>query len=328
MIALGGSGRGFSRKVPLTVHRDPTESLFEQTLKRSIRLSGVGLHSGATVTMAIGPAPAGHGIVFVRTDRRGNAALVPAAWDQVVDTRMCTVLGNAEGTTVGTVEHLMAALAGCGIDNAEIRLDGPEVAIMDGSSAPFVEAIEAAGVQELRRPRRFLRILKPVSVSEGGKTATFVPDERRRFSFEIDFDSAAIARQRYAVELSAENFRDEIGRARTFGFLHEVDALRRMGLARGGSLDNAIVIDRDRVMNEDGLRYADEFVRHKILDAVGDLYLAGAPVIGRFHGHRSGHALNNALLHAVFADAAAWCWETPAGVVPAVWSGAAARAVA
>lgn len=271
--------------------------------------------------MTLSPAEAGSGITFLRTDKRGPAAVLAATWDRVVDTRLCTVLGNDAGTTVGTIEHLMAALRGCGIDNAEIAIDGAEVAIMDGSSAAFVEAIGSAGSARQSMPRRVIRILKPVTAVEGQKTASFTPDDAEIFSFEIDFDSAAIANQTYSFELTDGAFGDEIGRARTFGFLHEVEMMRRMGLARGGSLDNAIVIDRDRVMNEGGLRYSDEFVRHKILDAVGDLYLAGAPIIGRFHGHRSGHALNNKLLHALFADSSAWCWDTPAEtLVPAVWS--------
>ncbi|NYZ14211.1 UDP-3-O-acyl-N-acetylglucosamine deacetylase [Azospirillum sp. RWY-5-1] len=298
-----------------------TEGLFQRTLKRPVRFSGVGLHSGARITMTLSPAEAGSGITFLRTDKRGAAAVLPAAWDRVVDTRLCTVLGNDAGTTVGTVEHLMAALRGCGIDNAEIAIDGAEVAIMDGSSAAFVEAIASVGTTRQSMPRRVIRILKPVTAVEGHKTASFTPDDAEIFSFEIDFDSAAIANQTYCFELTDGAFGDEIGRARTFGFLHEVEMMRRMGLARGGSLDNAIVIDRDRVMNEGGLRYSDEFVRHKILDAVGDLYLAGASIVGRFHGHRSGHALNNKLLRTLFADSSAWCWDTPAEtLVPAVWS--------
>lgn len=307
--------------------RGHIDGLFQRTLKRPVRFGGVGLHSGAPITMTLVPAEVDSGIVFVRTDKTGEAALLPATWDNVVDTRMCTVLGNAAGVTVGTVEHLMAALAGCGIDNAEIHIDGPEVAIMDGSSAPFVEAVASVGTVGQAGTRRAIRVLKPVSVGEGHKTATLRPAASPVFSFEIDFESAAIARQTRTFAPKVEAFAEEIGRARTFGFLHEVDAMRRMGLARGGSLENAIVIDRDRVMNEDGLRYGDEFVRHKILDAIGDLYLAGAPIIGHFHGQRSGHALNNQLLRALFADRSAWCWDTPA-LAPAAWHAYAARAVA
>ena len=300
--------------------------MFQRTLKRSIRFSGVGLHTGNTITMTLAPAPAGHGIEFVRSDLRGAAAVVPAQWDNVIDTRMCTVVGNAEGTRIGTIEHIMGALNGCGIDNAVITLDGPEIAIMDGSAAPFVEAIDAAGIDETAMPRRAIRVLKPVMVQEGDKWAELLPGERVSYAFDIDFESAAISRQSLVLDLSPESFRNEIGGARTFGFLHEVEMLKKMGLARGGSLDNAIVISGDRVINAEGLRFQDEFVRHKILDAVGDLYLAGSPIIGRFVGHRSGHALNNKLLRALFADATAWRWDNP--LLPVSAWGMMERAVA
>lgn len=291
-------------------NRGNADGLFQQTLKKSVTIAGIGLHSGAIVTLTISPADANSGITFFRSDLRGAAAVVPARWDTVVDTRMCTVIGNSHGTTIGTIEHLMSALAGCGIDNAVVSLDGIEVPIMDGSAAPFVTAIEQAGIAVSTAPRRVIRILKPVSIGDGVKSASFAPDDATTFSFEIDFDSAAIARQSRAVELDGDVFKDEISRARTFGFLHEVEGLRKMGLARGGSLDNAVVISGDTVMNTDGLRFADEFVRHKILDAVGDLYLAGAPIVGHFHGVRSGHALNNQLLRALFADRGAWRYDT------------------
>jgi UDP-3-O-[3-hydroxymyristoyl] N-acetylglucosamine deacetylase len=284
--------------------------MFQQTLKKPVRCTGVGLHSGNPVSMTISPADANSGIVFIRTDRQGAASVVPATWDRVVDTRLCTVLGNDQGTTVGTVEHLMAALAGCRIDNAIVALDGPEVPIMDGSSAPFVALFERVGMAVQAAPRRAIRILKPVTIEEGLKSASFLPDDLSSYSFDIAFDSAAIARQSREFLLDGNAFRDELSAARTFGFLHEVEALRKVGLARGGSLDNAIVISGDTVMNEGGLRYTDEFVRHKLLDAVGDLYLAGGPFIGRFHGSRAGHALNNKLLRALFADADAWCYDT------------------
>ncbi|AWK87523.1 UDP-3-O-acyl-N-acetylglucosamine deacetylase [Azospirillum thermophilum] len=298
-------------------NRRNADGLFQQTLMKPVTIIGVGLHSGAKVTLTISPAEANSGITFIRSDLRGAAAVVPARWDHVVDTRLCTVIGNEHGTTIGTIEHLMAALAGCGIDNAIVSVDAIEVPIMDGSSAPFVAAIESAGIHIQQAPRRVIRILAPVAVGDGGKSATFTPDVAPTYSFEIDFDSAAIARQSHAVELDGDVFKDEISRARTFGFLHEVEGLRKMGLARGGSLDNAVVISGDSVMNPDGLRFQDEFVRHKILDAVGDLYLAGAPIIGHFRGFRSGHALNNQLLRALFADRSAWRYDTMAGLVPA-----------
>lgn len=291
-------------------NRSNADGMFQQTLKKAVTIAGVGLHSGVIVTLTISPADANSGITFIRTDRHGAAAVIPARWDTVVDTRLCTVIGNEHGTTVGTIEHLMSALAGCGIDNATVSLDGIEVPIMDGSAAPFVAAIEHAGIAVQKAPRRIIRILKPVAIGDGIKSASFTPDDATTYSFEIDFDSAAISRQSRAVEMDADSFKDEISRARTFGFLHEVEGLRKMGLARGGSLDNAVVISGDTVMNAEGLRFSDEFVRHKILDAVGDLYLAGAPIIGHFHGVRSGHALNNQLLRALFADRSAWRYET------------------
>lgn len=303
--------------------------MFQRTLKRPVRFSGVGLHSGALITMTLEPAPEDHGIVFIRTDKRGEEAVIPASWDNVVDTRMCTVVGNAFGVTVGTVEHLMGALRGCEIDNAIVTVDGAEISIMDGSAAPFVEAIDSVGTVEQTAPRQYLRILKPVSLREGDKSVALFPSERSSFSLDIDFDSAVIRRQSAAFDLNGLIFRGDISQARTFGFVHEVDALQKMGLARGASLDNAIAISGDGILNEDGLRFDDEFVRHKILDAVGDTYLAGAPILGRFVGHRSGHALNNKLLRALFADQSAWCWDAPAlASNPAVWQTAPARAVA
>lgn len=301
-----------------------SENLFQHTLKRPVHCVGVGLHSGNEMSLSIAPAEVGTGIHFVRSDLHGPAAHLTALWDQVVDTRMCTVLGNGYGTTIGTIEHLMAALAGAGVDNAVITLNGPEVPIMDGSAAPFTAMLEWAGLATQRAPRRAIRILKPVEVTEGGKSASFAPAPETCYSFEIDFDNAVIARQNRSFTLSADGFRDDISEARTFGFLHEVDYLRSVGLARGGSLDNAVVISGDTVMNEGGLRFHDEFVRHKILDAVGDLYLAGAPIIGHFHGCRSGHALNNKLLRALMADERAWCFEPP----PASWHGVGHHAAA
>ena len=307
-----------------------TDGMFQHTLKSVIRCNGIGLHSGTQATLAISPAAADTGITFIRTDKRGFAARIPATYANVVDTRLCTVLGNAEGSTVGTVEHVMAALAGCGIDNAILAIDGPEVTIMDGSAAPFVAAIERAGRVEQNAIRRVIRILKPVTVGTGHTTATLAPSQSPAFSFEIDFDSAVIGRQTGQFELTAGSFGDEIGDARTFCFLHDVEAMQRAGLARGGSLDNAVVVDKeqDRVLNTDGLRSPDEFVRHKILDAVGDLYLAGAPILGRYHGSRAGHALNNQLLRALFADRSTWCYDTPAALLPSGWCAYEPRAVA
>ncbi len=285
----------------------------QRTLKNAMSCTGVGLHGGQPVTMNLKPADANTGIVFRRTDVSGEDAIVPARWDHVVDTRLCTVLGNKSGVTIGTVEHLMAALAGCGIDNAEIEVDGPEVPIMDGSSEPFVFLIECAGVVEMAAPRRVIRIHKDVQITVGDSEASLKPGECLDLSVEIDFDSKAVARQELSVGLMNGSFRKELASARTFGFLHEVEQLRAAGLAKGGSLENAIVVSGDEILNEDGLRFDDEFVRHKMLDAVGDLYLAGAPIIGCFTGARSGHAANNALLRALFADDKAWSYDVMRG---------------
>ena len=286
----------------------------QRTLKSSISCKGVGLHSGTRVNITLRPGAADSGIVFRRVDLRGRP-LIAARWDAVSDTRLNTCIANDDGVAIRTIEHLMAALAGSGIDNALIDIDGPEVPVMDGSASPFLFLIDCAGTIDLAAPRRAVRILKRVEVRDGEKVAALTP-AFNGFSvrFEIDFASPAIARQECLVHLRDGTFKREVGRARTFGFEHEVEALRAAGLARGGSLDNAVVIGRDSsILNEDGLRYDDEFVRHKVLDAVGDLYLAGAPIVGHFHGVRSGHALNNRLLQALFADDSAWTWS-PSGV--------------
>jgi UDP-3-O-[3-hydroxymyristoyl] N-acetylglucosamine deacetylase len=285
----------------------------QRTLKASINCTGVGLHSGDKISMTMNPAPINTGVVFRRTDIKGAGAVIPARWDRVVDTRLCSVLGNEDGVTVGTVEHVMAALAGCGIDNVEIELNGGEVPIMDGSSEPFVFLIECAGIVEQDAPRRVIRVLKRVEVAYGSGHVAISPAETQIIDFEIDFDSSVVNRQEMSLKVVNGAFRKELSKARTFGFLHEVEALWEAGLAKGGSLDNAIVVSQDGIMNEDGLRYDDEFVRHKVLDAIGDLYLAGAPVIGRFEGVCSGHAANNKLLRTLLADESAWTWDVLSG---------------
>ena len=260
--------------------------------------------------MTLMPGEAGSGISFKRTDVETAHSFVPATWDHVVDTTLCTTIGNAHGVKVGTVEHLMSALAGCAIDNAVIEIDGLEVPIMDGSAAPFVHLIESAEVVEQPLPRRVIRIVQPVSVEDGNRSVSLVTGVGFSLSFEIDFNNPAVSRQTISIGLGNGTFKKELAGARTFGFLHEVEMLRAAGLARGGSLDNAVVISGDKILNEGGLRYTDEFVRHKVLDAMGDLYLAGAPIIGAFSGICSGHAANNRLLHALFADRDAWTYET------------------
>jgi UDP-3-O-[3-hydroxymyristoyl] N-acetylglucosamine deacetylase len=304
----------------------------QRTLKSPIHCTGIGLHSGAKAGMTLHPANIDAGIVFVRTDilRRGGTperAEIPANWQTVADTRMCTMLANELGTRISTVEHLMAAVAGCELDNLRIEIDGPEVPVMDGSAAPFVFLIECAGTIEQDAPRRAIEVLKPISVGDDKRFASLVPADGFSLSFQIDFDSQAIRRQECSISFDPGVFRTDIARARTFGFAHEIEQLRAAGLAKGGSLDNAVVVSGDRVLNDDGLRYADEFVRHKILDAVGDLSLAGAPLIGHYHGVRCGHHYNNKLLHQLFADPSAWRWATlDAAAGTAGWGRAAVAA--
>jgi UDP-3-O-[3-hydroxymyristoyl] N-acetylglucosamine deacetylase len=285
--------------------RAPQQAL-QRTLKQAAACAGIGVHSGEQVRLCLTPAPADTGIVFIRTDLFNGARAIPARWDHVVDTRLSTVIANAHGGKVATIEHLMAALHAYAIDNAFIEIDGAEVPVMDGSADPFIALIEAAGIETQSAPRRAIEILRPVQVEHQGKTASLAPASVARYSLEISFDRAPIRTQTYDFVLSPEGFKQEIGRARTFGFFEEVDQLRKLGFARGGSLENAVVIKDDQVLNEGGLRFDDEFVRHKLLDAVGDLALAGSPLIGHFTGHCSGHELNNRLLHALFADAEAW----------------------
>lgn len=287
------------------------KNVWQKTLRTSAQCSGVGVHSGSNVNIRLLPAETDTGIVFVRTDLKNGARSIKANWSNVVDTRLCTVIGNPHGGSVATIEHLMAALRASGIDNAIVEIDGPEVPVMDGSSDPFVFLIEMAGIVEQDVPRREISILKTVEVKSGNKWARLVPDDASRFSFKIDFKKAPIYLQSYDFTLSASGFKSEICRARTFGFLEEVEQLRKMGLARGGSLQNSIVIENGNVLNEDGLRYHDEFVRHKLLDAIGDMALAGAPISGHFQGSCSGHAMNNQLLRTLFADPSAWALTGP-----------------
>ena len=288
----------------------------QKTLKAPIHCRGIGLHSGAHVEMVLRPAAPDSGIRFYRSDR--NTEIV-ADWRNVVESPLCTTLTNSKGVSVGTVEHLMAALAGLEVDNVTVELDGPEIPVMDGSASPFVFLIDCAGLTEQDAPRRVIRVLKPVSVGTPGKSAVLAPSDRFAVSFAIDFASSAIRRQELTLSPCPATFKQELSAARTFGFLDEVERMREAGLARGGSLDNAVVVAGDRVLNEEGLRYVDEFVRHKMLDAIGDLYLAGAPLLGHFHGTRSGHALNRQLLAALFADRTAWCYagaeQAPAAAV-------------
>ena len=278
----------------------------QRTLKNAIRATGVGLHTGKKVLMTLRPAPANAGIIFRRTDLAQPAEVLANA-ENVGDTMLGTTLGRGN-TRVSTVEHLLSAFAGLGIDNAIVELSAPEVPIMDGSAGPFVFLLQSAGIEEQHAPKHFIRIKRRLRVEDGDKWAEFSPFDGFKVNFEIEFNHPIFKRraQRASMDFSSTSFLKEVSRARTFGFMRDLESLRERNLALGGSLDNAIVLDDFRVLNEDGLRYEDEFVKHKILDAIGDLYLLGHSLIGEFSGHKSGHALNNRLLRALLADSSAW----------------------
>ncbi|HEY0310228.1 MAG TPA: UDP-3-O-acyl-N-acetylglucosamine deacetylase [Luteimonas sp.] len=280
--------------------------LQQRTLKNVIRATGVGLHSGEKVYLTLRPAAVETGIVFRRVDME-PAVEIPADAQLVTETMLCTGLSR-DGGKVLTIEHLMSAFAGLGIDNAYVDLSAPEVPIMDGSAGPFVFLLQSAGLVEQNAPKRFIRIREPIEVSDGDKVARFTPHDGFRLDFTVEFNHPAIPRtqSRAVVEFSSEAYIREVSRARTFGFMRDLEFMRERNLGLGGSMDNAIVLDEFRVLNDDGLRYADEFVRHKILDAVGDLYLAGHPIIGAYEARKSGHALNNKLVRALQAQPAAW----------------------
>jgi UDP-3-O-[3-hydroxymyristoyl] N-acetylglucosamine deacetylase len=278
----------------------------QRTLKNVIRATGVGLHTGEKIYLTLRPAPVDTGIVFCRVDLE-NIVQIPANPENVGDTRLSTTLVSGD-VRISTVEHLLSAMAGLGIDNTYVDLSAAEVPIMDGSAGPFVFLIQSAGIEEQNAPKRFIRIKKPVQVTDGDKVARFVPFDGFKVGFTIEFDHPAFKSDTLhsEIDFSTTSFVKEVSRARTFGFMHEIEQLRERQLALGGSLDNAVVLDDYRVLNEDGLRYRDEFVKHKILDAIGDLYLLGHSLIGAFDGVKSGHALNNELLRALIADESAW----------------------
>jgi UDP-3-O-[3-hydroxymyristoyl] N-acetylglucosamine deacetylase len=286
----------------------------QRTLRNPIGCVGIGLHTGAKVSMSLRPAEADSGIRMVRYDQPDRQP-VAARYDQVWDTNMCTRLGQPGGATIATIEHLMAALAACEIDNALVELGGPELPIMDGSAQPFVFLIECAGVVEQDRPRRWIEILKPITVSGQDKSARLEPAERFEIDCAIHFDHPLIDHQALAFSFSPDHFKSEIARARTFGFAERIEDLWSRGLGLGGSLKSAVVVSHDQVLSDGGLRFPDEFVRHKVLDTIGDLYTAGAPIIGRFVGRRAGHTLHNQLLRALFADPRAWRVVSEDGVV-------------
>lgn len=283
---------------------------FQHTVRTPATFAGVGVHTGAYTRVAVRPAAVDSGIVFVRTDVTDRDNRVLCTPETVVKTQLGTVIGNDAGVTVATIEHLMAALVMTGVDNAVVELDGPEMPIMDGSSIPFIRVLDRAGVRMQDAPRRYIEILESVEVTDGDKRAALKPGDGFEVAFEIRFASAAIGAQAIDMAMDGQAFRDELADCRTFGFLHEVEALRAMGLARGGTMDNVVVIEGDRVLNPEGLRRPDEFVRHKALDAIGDLYVLGAPILGRFEGELAGHAINNQLVRALAARPDAWRYVT------------------
>lgn len=278
----------------------------QRTLQNTIRATGVGLHSGEKVYLTLRPAAPNTGIVFVRTDL-DPVVQIPADAQSVTDTKLCTALSR-DGVKVATVEHLMSAFAGLGIDNAYVELSAAEVPIMDGSAGPFVFLIQSAGIAEQAAPKKFIRIKREVTVSDDGKQATFLPHNGFKVSFAIDFDHPVFDQQKQtaSVDFSTTSFVKEVSRARTFGFMRDLEFLRSQNLALGGSLDNAIVVDDYRIVNQDGLRYEDEFVKHKMLDAIGDLYQLGYSLIGEFRGYKSGHGLNNQLCRELLAHPGAF----------------------
>jgi UDP-3-O-[3-hydroxymyristoyl] N-acetylglucosamine deacetylase len=311
----GRQGSGPSQEVRLPelgVGRFEANPRGQRTLRNPIGCVGTGLHTGAKVSLTLHPAEPDSGVRFVRYDRPGRS-VIPARYDQVCDTTTCTVLGDPAGAMVGTVEHLMAALAICEIDNVLVEVGGPELPIMDGSAQPFVFLIECAGIAGQERPRRWIEVLKPVSIEAHGKSARLEPADRLMIDCEIRFEHPLIDSQAMRIAFDPEPFKTEIARARTFGFAERVEDLWSRGMALGGCLKNTVVVSRDRVLNEEGLRFPDEFVRHKVLDVLGDLYLASAPLVGRFTGRSAGPALHNKLLRALFADPGAWRMANASG---------------
>lgn len=285
-----------------------SRSVHQRTLARPVSFVGIGLHTGRKATLTIRPSTDAGGLFFQRTDVAAGTGLIAARWYNVVDTTLSTVIGNGHDVTVATVEHLMAALQGCGVDSALIEIDGPEVPIMDGSAEPFASTIEKFGTRPLSRPRNAIWVQRPVEVRDGEKYALLLPYRGQRITVSIDFPDTAIGAQTCSVELVNEAFRNDVARARTFGFSEQIEALRRGGLVRGGSLKNAILVDGERIVNPEGLRFRDEFVRHKVLDALGDMALAGAPVIAHYYAYKAGHGLNQKLIRKLFEEHSAWSW--------------------
>ena len=294
-----------------------TTPIYQRTLERAVSCSGIGLHSGKTVHLTLKPASINHGIKFVRTDLPDNPC-IPARFNCVVDTSLATVIGT-DGVIVSTIEHLMAGLAGLSIDNVIVELDSYEVPVMDGSAGPFTRLILEAGIRELEAPRHFFRLTEPIELEQDGKFVGAYPDDTFKITCDIEFEHPLIRSQSYSIEVVDHVFEREISSARTFGFLHEVEYMKRYGLARGGSLENAVVIDDNSVLNDDGLRFEDEFVRHKLLDSIGDFSLLGMPILGHIVTRKSGHAFNHAFLERFFSEKTSWHTQTlpePAPVAP------------
>jgi UDP-3-O-[3-hydroxymyristoyl] N-acetylglucosamine deacetylase len=306
-VSLGNSSLNKFKKDAFSLFSAPLVTQ-QRTLKKSISCTGIGLHSGVKTTITLQPANVNTGIVFRRIDIVGGGTVIPALWSNVSDTCFNTCIANTNGISVHTTEHLMAALAGMGIDNVVIDINSTEVPIMDGSSAPFTFLIECAGIEEQLVPRRVLKILKAIKIQDGNRTAELLPDHGFFLHVEIDFPSELISHQECILDVNSNSFKTEISRARTFGFEQKISDMKAVGLGKGGSLDNAVIISYDgkKILNEDGLRYDDEFVRHKTIDALGDLSLAGAQILGRFHGVRCGHTMHNRLLNALFDNQNSW----------------------
>jgi len=294
----------FSNPTSWTPFSAPSQDMMQKTVGAFFMCRGVGVHSGNPVNLRVSPAPAGFGIVFTRSDLGGKE--VVAHWQSVVDTRNCTTIGNSEGVTISTIEHLMAAFAAYGIDNARVDIDGPELPIMDGSSTPFVESIEAVGVRTLKAPRRVIRVLKEVVYEEEGRWISLSPSTD--YTLDITFESDRITSQnaRCVFRPLVDDFAFDIAGARTFGLLEDAEKIKALGLAKGASLENTVVFQGEVPLNAEGLRYADECVRHKVLDAVGDLHLAGGLLLATVRGHQIGHAMNHKALLALFSDPSAW----------------------
>ena len=273
----------------------------QKTIAKPVSISGIGLHSGSNVSMKLFPADADYGIKFIRKDLKSNN-LIEALWSNVSNTKLSTTISNKSGVSVSTIEHLMSALSGLHIDNVKIEIDGPEVPIMDGSSIKFVDLINSTTIKNLNKKRKILKIKKNIRVERDDSSVELKPNNQFSIDFEIDFPSKLVSQQSCQLQLINGNYKTDIAYARTFGFEKDVDMLRSNGLALGGSLDNAVVVGESRILNSEGLRYKDEFVRHKILDSIGDLYLAGAPIKGYFFGNKSGHHLNNLLLRTLFSN--------------------------